>query len=389
MNRITYLHLIVLSMSILLHVPAEGASPDPCKDGGNVTPEIVTLAPDEEGELLKDVTVPLFHKSAADTNMPPQALAQTVTCLLKVRNEDSLASVLSAMSLLDQSVGGRFYSNPAKETFYKSASLGNAIHKLVTFAGGDTKAQETLWAHAALLGLAARKNAGVETQSIAQKEIDLAWQDTDRKVMLIMIARVFKNHYLDARIAVALSDPAPDVVNQAEISARQLRIQPTGADKTPKIGDLKIDVALAQVNAMKGDPALGEAVFMKAACVTCHTVNQDQLLKGPYLGNISGIYNRDELAIAILDPNRTIAQGFASPILNMKDKTALTGFITAESADVVQLRDMASKEHTVKKSDIAERSTIPTSMMPPALMNAFSVKEFVSLLDYIESLSKP
>jgi len=31
---------------------------------------------------------------------------------------------------------------------------------------------------------------------------------------------------------------------------------------------------------------------------------------------------------------------------------------------------------------------LPTSMMPPALLNNFTVKEFASLLDYLEQLSK-
>jgi len=51
------------------------------------------------------------------------------------------------------------------------------------------------------------------------------------------------------------------------------------------------------------------------------------------------------------------------------------------------MRDMASQEHQIAKSDITERTKMPNSMMPAGLMQSFSVKEFASLLDYIVGLS--
>jgi hypothetical protein len=49
---------------------------------------------------------------------------------------------------------------------------------------------------------------------------------------------------------------------------------------------------------------------------------------------------------------------------------------------------MASQEHTLDKSEIVKRSTLPNSMMPAGLMHPFSIKEFASMLDYIVGLSK-
>jgi hypothetical protein len=62
------------------------------------------------------------------------------------------------------------------------------------------------------------------------------------------------------------------------------------------------------------------------------------------------------------------------------------GFITLESANEIKMRNIASQEFTYKTSDIAKRDKLPTSMMPPMLMANFTVKEFASLLDYLESL---
>jgi hypothetical protein len=52
------------------------------------------------------------------------------------------------------------------------------------------------------------------------------------------------------------------------------------------------------------------------------------------------------------------------------------------------MRDMASQEHILIKSEVANRSTLPNSMMPAGLMHPFSIKEFASMLDYIVGLSK-
>ncbi len=332
--------------------------------------------------------VPLLHKSVRDADTPMKVLVKAVACLFKVKNEDVRSSVLIAMARLDKSVGGRAWQNPALKSFINYKRWDSSIDAFVEISRGDLKESGTKWAMIAILNLAGSQDVSVEAQAAAREEIDLAWQNTGHRAYFILLARVLKTHYLDDRIAIALTDPSPEVASQAKMSARGLNIQPPGVDKTPKISDLTIQEALTQVGAFKGDPALGEAIFVKAACMTCHTVSPDQSPKGPYLGSIANIYRRDELAKAILEPNASIAQGFASHILSLKDNRVLMGFITNESADEVTLRDMTSQEHTLKKSEIAQRNTLPTSIMPPGLMNAFTVKEFASLLDYIVGLSK-
>ena len=80
--------------------------------------------------------------------------------------------------------------------------------------------------------------------------------------------------------------------------------------------------------------------------------------------------------------------GFASEMITLKDGNSQMGFITLEGASEVKLRNIASQEFTFKTADIKERQKLPMSMMPPGLMMNFTVKEFASLLDYLESLVK-
>ena len=80
--------------------------------------------------------------------------------------------------------------------------------------------------------------------------------------------------------------------------------------------------------------------------------------------------------------------GFATEMVTLKDGSAQMVFITLEGADEVKARNISGQEFTWKTSDIAKRDKLPTSMMPPGLANNMTVRQFASLLDYLESLSK-
>ena len=97
---------------------------------------------------------------------------------------------------------------------------------------------------------------------------------------------------------------------------------------------------LTQVIAQGGDRVRGEQLFSQSGCVACHTVRTSEPMKGPFLGNIATLYRRRELAEAILDPNKTIAQGFVTNQFTMKDGSVKVGFVTREAPEVVAIRDI-------------------------------------------------
>jgi putative heme-binding domain-containing protein len=138
----------------------------------------------------------------------------------------------------------------------------------------------------------------------------------------------------------------------------------------------------------RGEVDLGKQMFTRQSCTTCHAAGLDEPQKGPYLGNIAQTYSRSELAMNIMDPGKTIAQGFATELFTLKDGPPQMGFITFESADLVKARNIAGQEFTWKTADIVKRDKLPNSLMPPGLVNNLTVREFASLLDYLESLSK-
>ncbi len=98
------------------------------------------------------------------------------------------------------------------------------------------------------------------------------------------------------------------------------------------------------------------------------------------------IYKRPDLAWAILDPNKSIAQGFATNIFTLDDGRSLTGFVVTEAADHIVVRDATGAEHEIPTASMEERTTSPVSVMPTRLVDDLTAEEFAALVDYVVSL---
>ncbi|MED5586920.1 MAG: NPCBM/NEW2 domain-containing protein [Verrucomicrobiota bacterium] len=183
----------------------------------------------------------------------------------------------------------------------------------------------------------------------------------------------------------------------AGIDASQVASTPSGPDE-PKVdlsaiartkgqvGKMSIEDIILAIADVKGDAKKGEALFTRQGCIACHTTRSDQAPKGPFMGQVGSILSRDQIAESILKPNASISQGFATVSLSTKDKKTMVGFVTAETADTLEMRDIAGQVHRFSKNNIAGRKELPISMMPAGLANALSIEEFASLLSYLEGM---
>ena len=97
----------------------------------------------------------------------------------------------------------------------------------------------------------------------------------------------------------------------------------------------------------KGDPAKGREVFARQGCSVCHTTEKGQPLKGPFMGQVGAILSPEQIAESILKPNASISQGFATVQVDTKDKKTYVGFVTAQSADSIEIRDIAGKANRI------------------------------------------
>jgi putative membrane-bound dehydrogenase-like protein len=340
-----------------------------------------------EADSIPANALPLLLKAATDAANKDDVLVPAIQALAKTDGADSTKAVLAALARL-----GGDARNKGRDAFFNSRLPENQ-HQLLESIAEKAEGKESLWADATLLRLASRKLGAPEPREMAGKSLDAGWAQPKRRVQIIRAAMEADDKSRAAQIAAALNDPDRDVAKAAKDAVKQLKLDPAklaaaAQPSGPLIATLKADDVLAQVMTTKGDVSRGEQLFTQQGCVACHTVKANEAPKGPFLGNIAETYKRRELAENILLPNKTIAQGFASNVFTMKDGTVQMGFVTQEAADKVVIRNIAAQEITLDPKLITKREKSEKSLMPEGLAAGMTVKDFASLVDYLEDLAK-
>ncbi|MFP6737584.1 MAG: c-type cytochrome, partial [Planctomycetota bacterium] len=178
----------------------------------------------------------------------------------------------------------------------------------------------------------------------------------------------------------------------AAVAARAKEAQspivvPRADPKNPNlVANIKPEAAAARALKAAGDAKRGEALFKLQTCISCHTTANGQLPKGPHLVDIGKRYKKAELIESILKPSAKIAQGFDTYVFVMKTGKAMTGFVTSESADEVELRQTNGISSTITRSAVGVRRKSPGSVMPVGLVNSLTPEQLADLVAYLQSL---
>jgi putative heme-binding domain-containing protein len=249
-----------------------------------------------------------------------------------------------------------------------------------------------VFADVALIKIAGRKFGSPEPRDAAKLAIAAGLEESKRSLQIMEAMRLSADGSIAEQLLPLLSSPDAEVSKSAKQTFGALKIDPTklvSTEAAQTIAKMKTADVVAAITKLKGDSKRGEQLFTQQGCVACHTVKITDPLKGPYLGNIANTYQRHDLAENILDPSKTIAQGFAINTITLKNGTVHTGFVTFEGADNVVLRNIAAQETNIKTADIAKREKSGTiSLMPTGLVGNLTLVDFASLLDYLESLAR-
>ncbi|MCM4167715.1 hypothetical protein KCTC52924_00771 [Arenibacter antarcticus] len=155
-------------------------------------------------------------------------------------------------------------------------------------------------------------------------------------------------------------------------------------NKKGQVGEASIEDIMIALKQIKGDPASGKEIYASQGCFACHSISTSEVMKGPFMGQIGSIMNREQIAESILKPNASISQGFSTVRIATKSGDIHVGFVTEESASDLTIRNIAGIATELKVNDIAEREELSTSMMPPGLVNSLSYEEFASLIAFLE-----
>ncbi len=142
------------------------------------------------------------------------------------------------------------------------------------------------------------------------------------------------------------------------------------------------------ISATKGDARRGERLFAELSCVACHTVRRDEPARGPSLVEVSRTYKRRELAEQILAPSKMIAKGYESKVFALEDGTTVEGFVVRETPEAVTVRTASAQERVIPAAQVEARKALEKSLMPEGLVANLTVRDFASLLDYLEGLAE-
>ncbi len=137
-----------------------------------------------------------------------------------------------------------------------------------------------------------------------------------------------------------------------------------------------------------GDAETGRRIFLyktEVAFLRCHKVKGEGGDVGPDLTGIGTRQKREYLLESIVDPNRQIAKGFETVLLEMKNGQTVAGIIKEEDAKQVRLVTPEGRFLTVAKNDIEARSS-GKSAMPEDAIKHLSKSELPDLVEFLAGL---
>jgi putative heme-binding domain-containing protein len=315
----------------------------------------------------------------------PEVIAQAIVALLKSDDPDAFKAVLSGVKAMGQFNYGPVYEQ-AKSAFLQPSALGRHVETLSATATTNDE-HSSLWADAGLLTLAANKDTSPEVRALAYKSIDALWATPTGRKMMLKAALFANDRTMETKALAAVADPDSGVASAAKEIVKRWKLENRPTPAGPLVQALKPEAVIAEAVKHPGDASRGEQLFTRINCAKCHTVKEGEPLRGPFLPQVAKTYKRDQIAEAILLPNKSIAQGFVTNLFVLDDGKTVTGFITNEAADEITLRDAEGREIKLPVSKIEERVKQNISMMPEGLAKDLSVEEFSALVSYVESLA--
>ncbi|MGC3969528.1 MAG: TIM barrel protein [Pirellulales bacterium] len=133
-----------------------------------------------------------------------------------------------------------------------------------------------------------------------------------------------------------------------------------------------------------GDPSVGRKLFGTLGCAKCHAIVPDQKSAGaPSLFEARRRFTVPHLVESVLLPSRQVAEPFRAQQFTTDDGLTLSGLVTVETGDHVELLLPDATRRTLAKKSIEERTVTALSPMPQGLVK--TPDELRHLLAYLLS----
>ncbi len=185
-------------------------------------------------------------------------------------------------------------------------------------------------------------------------------------------------------LTFAFSEALRGSSNEAIRNAAEEVLEPIASKGSETIPPVK------QLARMRGNAKQGKQVFNSSGtCNQCHKVKGTGKEVGPDLSEIGSKLSREDMFVAILNPNAAVSHNYETYSLLDYDGNVVTGLLINKNADGATIRDAKGVDHTVATEDIEELRQQAVSLMPSDLQKLMSLQDLVSLVDYLVLLRKP
>jgi putative heme-binding domain-containing protein len=129
----------------------------------------------------------------------------------------------------------------------------------------------------------------------------------------------------------------------------------------------------------------GEETF-KQLCAACHAMGAIRLPTSNIGPDLAGSWRNglDYFLENIVDPNAVVGDNFQLHVLTKQDGSVISGMIEQESTTAITVRTVAESV-IVSKTDLKDRQKLPSSLMPPGLLEALPERKALELLKFLLS----
>ena len=121
---------------------------------------------------------------------------------------------------------------------------------------------------------------------------------------------------------------------------------------------------------------------VEVSCVRCHKINAEGGEVGPELTGLGDKKGREYLLQSLLYPNASIAQGFESVLVTLKNGTTYAGVIKSETDAELEINSPEDGLLKLKKAEITAREK-GLSGMPDGFGGVLTKQEIRNLVEFI------
>ncbi|MGC1244213.1 MAG: PVC-type heme-binding CxxCH protein [Chryseosolibacter sp.] len=136
------------------------------------------------------------------------------------------------------------------------------------------------------------------------------------------------------------------------------------------------------VLALKGNRRGGESIFKKS-CASCHRVKGHGQAIGPDLTYIHDKFDRRALLDAIIFPDTAVVFGYEAWTINLTDGQSYFGFLIADGAQTVTIKDLTGKNHTILTKEIRSRKKQEGSLMPIPQQLGLTAQDLADVTEFL------